>query len=135
MRRIALACVILALATPSRAFAQLATTKFYNFVDTPVAVTFGSNGQAQIKLTPTAAVISVTGYRRVSVIVGSTHATNLRIQMGKIAGATLSTSLYNGPVNQQVHTYEVIGPELVLVLTGAPANSTDHVQVWVYLTT
>lgn len=135
MKRIALACLVLAVANPSRAIAQLATTKFYNFVDAPVTVVFGSNGQAQIKLTPTAAVISVAGYRRVSVLVGSTHATNLRIQMGKIAGTTLSTYLYNGPVNQQVRTYEVIGPEMVLVLTGAPANSTDHVQVWVYLTT
>ncbi len=135
MRKIALSCLILALAIPSRAFAQLATTKFYNLVDTPVAVTFNASGQAQIKVSPAGAVINVTGFRRVSVQVGSTHATNLRIQIGKISGTTLSSYLYNGPANQQIRTYEIVGPELVLVLSGAPANSTDHVQLWVYLTT
>jgi hypothetical protein len=138
MRRIALTLAVLAplaLATPSTGFGQLATTKFYNFVDTPVTVTYGAQGQAQVKLAPAGAVINVTGYRRVSVIVGSSHATNLRFMAGKISNSTLATYLYNGPSDLKRHTFEVVGPEFVIVLTGAPPNSTDHVQVWVYLTT
>lgn len=134
MRRVAFTFALTAL-LPLGASAQLATTKFYNFVDTAVTVTFSNTGTAQIKLAPAGAIISVTGYRKVSVQIGTTHATNLRIQMGKITGATLSQYMFNGPVDQKIHTFEVVGPDLVLVLSGAPANSTDHVQVWVYLTT
>jgi len=135
MRRIALGSLILALAAPSSGLAQLATNQFINFVNSPVTVTYSASGQAQVKLTTAGPVLGIAGYRRVSVQIGSTHATNMRVQIGKIAGPTLSQFVFNGPADQKIHTFEVVGPELVLVLSGAPAGSTEHLQVWVYLTT
>jgi hypothetical protein len=135
MRKIVLACATIALATPSMASAQVLTTKLYNFVDTPLSVTFSSSGQAQLRINPPAAIISITGYRKVSVQIGSTHATNLRVSIGKITNATLSQTIFNRPVDQNIHTLDVVGPELVIWLTGAPANSTEQIKVWVYLTT
>jgi len=135
MRRIALACAFIALATPSIGSAQLLTTKLYNFVDTPLSVTYSSSGQAQLKISPPNAIISVTGYRKVSIRIGSTHATTLQVHMGKISNATLSQRIFNGPIPQTIRTFDVVGPELVIWLMGAPANSTEQVQIWVYLTT
>jgi hypothetical protein len=55
--------------------------------------------------------------------------------MGKISNATLSQRIFNGPIPQTIRTFDVVGPELVIWLMGAPANSTEQVQIWVYLTT
>jgi hypothetical protein len=136
MKRIAFACVLLALAAPSAAFAQLATNQLYNFVNTPVTVTYSASGQAQVSLSTTSgAIISIAGYRKVSMRLGATHATTLQVSMGKISGPTLSAAVLNGPVDGRIHTFDVVGPELVLTLSGGPPNTTDHIQLWVYLST
>jgi hypothetical protein len=54
------------------------------------------------------------------------------VNMGKISGKTLS-QIFNFPMSKKIVTLDVVGPELVLWLTGGPPNSNEKVQLWVYL--
>ena len=55
--------------------------------------------------------------------------------MGKISGTMLSQSVGRFPLNDDavIHSFDVIGPELIVQLTGAPANADVPVQGWVFL--
>ena len=134
-RHALLAYALFALTTTPSASAQLATTKFYNFVDTPASITYNASGQAQVQLDPAVgAIISVAGYRKVSIRIGATKATSFMFGMGKISGPTLSRIITRA-INQQINTFDVVGPEMVLVLAGGPPNASENVQLWVYLST
>jgi hypothetical protein len=55
--------------------------------------------------------------------------------MGKITGQTLSQVVAQFPLGTggQIHTFDVIGPEFSVVLTGGPANTDVPIQAWVFL--
>ena len=132
MRKTAFLSVLVLLACVPAAFGQAAATRFINFVDTPVSVTFSASGQAMVPLDPsTGNVISLTGFRRVHVRVGSTTATQMMVNMGKISGSTLS-QMFTRPI-AQTQSFDVIGPQMVLWLTGGTPNTTARVQLWVYI--
>jgi hypothetical protein len=133
MTRLALACTLLAMTLAPAANAQLATTRMFNFVDTPAALTYNASGQAQVQLHPTAgSIIRIAGFRKVSIRIGSTHATSVLVNMGKLANATLS-QIFTYPTDQQIHTFDIIGPELAVTLMGGAPGSTENVQLWVFL--
>jgi hypothetical protein len=44
-----------------------------------------------------------------------------------------ASRLIDGPVDQAIHTFEVVGPEIVLVLKGGQPKTKDKVELWVYL--
>jgi hypothetical protein len=133
MIRAALGCTLLALSSTSGVQAQLASTRFINLVDTPAAVTYSASGQAQVQLHPTAgAIIQVAGFRKVSIRIGSTQATSLHVIMGKLSGTTVGAR-FTRPINQQIHTFDILGPELALWLIGGPPGTTENVLLWVYL--
>lgn len=52
---------------------------------------------------------------------------------GKISGETLST-WHRLPIEQRTYTFDITGPELGIWLFGGPANATESVDCWVYLT-
>lgn len=106
-------------------------TKLYEFVDTPAAVIYGQLGDAQVRL-DTNPIVDVTGYRQVSIRIGETKATAWSLAMGKISGATLAVE-HTRSIDNSVHTFEVVGPEIALVLKGGPPRSREKVQLWVYL--
>jgi hypothetical protein len=134
MKHSALVCIMVAL-TAAPASAQLATTKLYNHVDTPASITYNASGQAQVVLDPAiGSIISVAGYHRVSIRIGTTKATSFMLNMGKISNTTLSRIITRS-INQQIHTFDVVGPEMVLVLVGGPPNTTESVRLWVFLST
>ncbi len=108
-------------------------SRFFNFVDTPASVHYSQFNAAQVILDPTTGgVIDVSGYRRISVRIGPTKATSFSVFIGKISGATLSQEC-NLPVDNKIHTFEVVGPQMALFLIGGTANSDENVQLWVYL--
>ncbi|HUI24780.1 MAG TPA: hypothetical protein VL403_01750 [Candidatus Kryptonia bacterium] len=112
--------------------ADVPNTKLINFVDTPVSIQYSASGDAFIPLaSPTQSILDVTGFRRVSILVGATKASSYELFMGKISGATLSNR-FSQVIDQQIHTYEVVGPEINLNLRG-PAKVKEKVQLWVYL--
>jgi hypothetical protein len=55
--------------------------------------------------------------------------------IGKISGDTLAQSAAQFPLGTagQIHTFNVIGPEFSVVLTGGPANTDVPIQAWVFL--
>src|ERR1700730_17956315 len=77
-------------------------------------------------------IIDVQEFRKVSIQIGSTSATSCDIFMGKLSNTTLGAR-YNVPLDSQIHSFEVVGPEMALALKGGAPNSVEQVQLWVYL--
>ena len=103
-------------------------TKLYNFVDTPAAITYGQSGEAQVPL-DASPIVDVTGYRQVNVRIGQTKASSFMLNMGKLSGATLSV-ITSRPVDNAIHTFDVVGPEIALILAGGQPKSREKVQLW-----
>jgi hypothetical protein len=55
--------------------------------------------------------------------------------IGKISGTTLAQTLSQTPLGNggQIQTFNVIGPEFRVFLTGGPANTEIPIQAWVFL--
>jgi hypothetical protein len=106
-------------------------TKLYNFVDTPVSVTYSQFGEVQVPLEADP-IIDVTGFRQVSFLIGRTKAASWTLSMGKISGSTLAAG-NDGPIDSSIHTFDVVGPEIVLVLKGGKPKTKDKLELWVYL--
>ena len=113
--------------------AEIPNTRFINFADAPVAVVYDQFGSAHVNLDPqVGGIIDLSGFRRVSIRIGTTKATSFVVNMGKISGATLSQA-FSRAVDSQIHTFEVIGPQMNLSLKGAAPSTQEKVQLWVYL--
>jgi hypothetical protein len=112
---------------------DIPNTRLINFVDTPAGLTYSQFGDAQVVLDPnTGGILDVDAFRRVSLLIGSTQAPSFSLFIGKLAGATLGFE-HNRPVDQRIHTFQIVGPEIALVLRGGAPNSSEQVQLWVYL--
>ena len=108
-------------------------TKFINCVDSPADIKYSKYGEGTVPLDPSSfGPIDVIGFRRVSIMIGATKAHSCIIHMGKISGSTLAGK-FDVPLNHEVHTFEVVGPQMSIWLKGGPPNSNEKVQLWVYL--
>jgi hypothetical protein len=98
-----------------------------------------SDKYGQIELTP---ILDISSYHTVNleIIAGTRHESksSLRVQvyMGKIQGTTLSQLIDHYTIeisSTRIHSYDVIGPDLLVWIMGAPANTKVDVQAWVFL--
>jgi hypothetical protein len=113
--------------------AEIPNTRFINFVDTPANIQYSQFGEGAVNLDPqTGGIMNITEFRRVSIRIGSTTASSFDVFMGKIAGTTLAVR-FTLPVDNNVHTFNIVGPELSVSLKGGQPQSTEQVQLWVYL--
>jgi hypothetical protein len=57
------------------------------------------------------------------------------VSMGKLSGWTLAERVDEFPIvnSPVIKNYKVLGPELSIVITGAPANTVINIQAWVFL--
>jgi hypothetical protein len=95
-------------------------------------IQYDAGGQSQIILDPTTGrFVDITGYRRVSVFVSTQHATGGVLTMGYISGNTAAQQ-FKLAIDGTIKTFDVVGPEIAVDLTGPP-NTTDQIQLWVYL--
>jgi hypothetical protein len=135
MKKVVLICTVLALAMVSPVLAQTTGTRFINFVDTPLTVTYSQYGMTMLLLDGAKGPMNVSGFKKVTVGIGATKATSCKVSMGKITGTTVAKS-FDQPINAQNHvfTLDIIGPEMSVWLLGGPSNTTDKVQLWIYLT-
>lgn len=108
--------------------------RFINLVDPPAAIEYSQHGQALVPLDPLTSVLDLGGYHRVSVCVGSTRARSCELVAGRLAGASHGQR-FVVPLDGQIHSFEVVGPQLALWLNGGAARSSEKVQVSVYLHT
>jgi len=55
--------------------------------------------------------------------------------MGKITGQTLAQTVGQFPLGTagQIHTFNVVGPEFTVVLTGGPPDTDVPIQAWIFL--
>ena len=112
---------------------DIPNTRFINFVDSPAAVAFSQAGDAFIELAPATSVIDVTGFRKGCFCVGQTSATTVVVGIGKISNTTLSQDLIF-LLDGKIHCFDIIGPQVAVILRGGTPNTTEDVQFWLYLT-
>ena len=98
--------------------------------------TFKTDPVGQIGLT---GILNVEAFRTVNleIIQFPQVAVNMIVvcDMGKITGETLSQTVGQFPlgITAQIHTFDVIGPEFIVSLTGGPPNTDVPIQAWVFL--
>lgn len=106
---------------------------FLNFVDTPATVNYSQHCEASIPLNQANDPVDLKVFRKVSIMIGTTNANSCSMYMGKISGATLANS-FDIPLNQKIHTFDVVGPQMKLWLKGATPLTSENVKLWIYLT-
>jgi hypothetical protein len=95
-------------------------------------IQYDASGQSQIILdSVTGRFVDITGYRRLSVFVSTQHATGGTLTLGYISGNTAAQT-FKLAVDGTIKTFDVVGPEMAVTLTGPP-NTSDQIQLWVYL--
>jgi hypothetical protein len=98
--------------------------------------TYTTDHLGQIFLT---GVVKAEDYRKVDfeIIQWPPAAVSMNVQcnMGKISGETLAASVVQFPLGTaaQIHSFDVVGPELSCVLTGGPPNTAVPLQAWLFL--
>ena len=111
---------------------DIPNTKFIDLVTKPAIIKYDSRGIAQVLLDPTAVIIKVNEFRKVSILIGSTKAISFSVNMGKLFGTTMAQSFVQ-TVDSSIHTLDIVGPEMSLWLVKGPPNTQENVQLWVYL--
>lgn len=98
--------------------------------------TFKTDKLGQIFMT---GILDVQAYNKVNVeIIQWPHAPvtmTVSCTMGKISGSTLAQVVGQFQLGTAgvIHTFEVVGPEFSVVLTGGPPNTDVPIQAWVFL--
>lgn len=98
--------------------------------------TFNTGPFGQILLT---GIIDVSANKQADLEITQFPSTvpNLTVSMtmGKLSGSTLGASVGAFPLNSgpTIHTFNVVGPEASVVLTGGPPNANVNLQAWLFL--
>jgi hypothetical protein len=97
---------------------------------------FTTDNLGQIELT---GILNVKSHNTINVeiIQWPDAGVNMSAQcdIGKISGSTLAQTVAQFPLGSsgQILTFNVIGPEFRVALTGGPANTDIPIQGWVFL--
>jgi hypothetical protein len=98
-------------------------------------VTFSAAGEARLMPLP----VDVSSYSKVNLeITGSSpagHTVQVLVEMGVIGGTTVASVVLQFPLSTTgtIHTVNVVGPEMTIVLTGGVANASLAIQAWTFL--
>ena len=101
--------------------------------------TFKTDHLGQIFMT---GILNVEAYNKVNKvnveIIQWPHvavAMTVTCDMGKITGSTLAQTVGQFPLGTAgtIHTFDVVGPEFSVILTGGPPNTDVPIQAWVFL--
>ena len=98
--------------------------------------TFTTDPLGQIFMT---GIVNVAPYNTVNLeIIQWPHAPvamTVSCDIGKITGATLAETIASFPLGTagQIHSFDVIGPEFSVVLTGGPPKTKVPIQAWLFL--
>lgn len=109
----------------------MATTKLLTYFDT-----YATNHLGDIWLT---GILDVQAFRKVHFeILQWPHAPvhmTVTCSMGKLSGQTLGQLVGEFALGTPavIHSFEVIGPEFNVVLTGGPAETKVPLQAWIFM--
>jgi hypothetical protein len=113
--------------------ADVPNVQYINFVDTKLTLQFSASGGAQAMLTsPNDPTVDITGFRKVNILVQSDLNLTCNLLMGQISPNTMSES-FKVPINGKIHTFDVRGPQMLVMFANGPANSTMQIQLMIYL--
>src|SRR5512142_138547 len=117
---------------------EIPKTLFIDHVSPPLAIDWPTIYPSSFNVPLAAAgatIIEVSQYRKVNVLVGQTKASSASLTMGKLSGTTLGAR-FELPLDQKIHSFDVVGPELWLELMCPFDRKTpaEHVQLWLFLT-
>ncbi len=92
-------------------------------------------GSFLVPLTASNAIfLNVRSYRKVNVLIGQTKASSAALILGKWQPNTFAAR-YDVPLDQKIHSFDIVGPELALELTAPFTNiAMESVELWLYLT-
>jgi hypothetical protein len=97
---------------------------------------FKTNQVGDIDLT---GILNVVDYRKVNVcVIQGPHEPDImtvECRMGKLSGQTLCQVVGQFPLRAapHVHTFDVVGPEFSIDLTGGTHYTNVNIQAWVFL--
>lgn len=97
---------------------------------------FTTNQFGQIPLT---GIIDVSANKEADLEIiqfpGNVPNMTVSVSMGKLSGSTLGASVGSFALNTAatIHTFNVIGPEASVIITGGPANTAVNIQAWLFL--
>jgi hypothetical protein len=112
---------------------EVPNTRLFNFVATPADIRYTQYGEAQVPLDPKAGhIIDVSGFRKVSLKIGGTKAKTFSVFLGVILNGTLAQE-FSQTVDNAIHTFDLVGPEMSLWLKGGGPGSQEKVKLWVFL--
>ena len=96
---------------------------------------FTTDAHGRIPLT---GIVDVKEYRQVDLEIvqqpGAVANITVGVSMGKLSGSTLSQRVGTfalGPAT--IRTFNVVGPEVAVTLTGGPPNTVVNIQAWLFL--
>jgi len=84
-------------------------------------------------------ILDIRDYKEVDLEIlqspGSVPNITVGVHMGKISGSTLSATVGSFALNSAtvIHKFAVVGPEVSVVLTGGPPNTSVGINAWVFL--
>lgn len=111
---------------------EIPNARFINFVSPPVSLQYDRGGLVQVPLSPqTNNALDVSGFRKISILIGTTKASAAFLYMGTFAH-TLAQG-YAVPLDSSIHTFDVVAPEMWLTFNGAPPNTVENSYFWIYL--
>jgi hypothetical protein len=97
---------------------------------------FTSDAQGQIFMT---GPLDVSTYEKIDVEIVQWPQAPVKLTakcaIGKISGETLAEEVASFPLSGsgKIHSFDVVGPEFSVVLTGATPKATVPIQGWVFL--
>jgi hypothetical protein len=100
---------------------------------------FTTHAAGDVQVMP---MTSLLGYSKVCLAIVPAQSTPavtgvlLTVTMGKLSQWTLAQQIDSFPFDNtgQIHTYDVIGPQMSTALAGGPPNAALNVQAWILLT-
>ena len=84
-------------------------------------------------------ILDIRDYKEVDLEIlqfpGNVPNITVSVHMGKISGSTLSATVGSFALNSAtvIHKFPVVGPEVSVVLTGGPPNTSVGINAWLFL--
>ena len=84
-------------------------------------------------------IVDIKDYRQADLEIiqfpGNVPNLTVNVQMGKISGTTLAQTVGTFPLGTVavIHTFNVVAPEMAVIVGGGPANTVVNIQAWLFL--
>ncbi|ADW71207.1 hypothetical protein [Granulicella tundricola] len=98
--------------------------------------TFTLNAVGEISI---AGILNVAAYSKINLELLGTpiagHVMQVEVFMGVLSGQTVGGTVLQFPLTTTgiIHSFNVVGPEMSIVITGGPPNTSLAIQAWTFM--